>query len=199
MSLAEVRFPVLRHGRCLSGHDAIADIRRLYHKPIMQVRPECPDDESAISRLITAAFLAAEHRDGTEADIVQSLRTANALTVSLVATIEASVIGHAAFSPVTVDGREAGWFGLGPVSVLPSHQRQGIGSRLIEDGLAQLRQQGAQCCVVLGDPAFYSRFGFTYKPELWLANVPPMYFTVASLGDGAARGEIKYHAAFRIA
>lgn len=128
----------------------------------MRVRHECPGDENAIARLITAAFLEAEHRDGTEADIVESLRAANALTVSLVATNEAGIIGHVAFSPVTVDGRGVGWFGLGPVSVSPPKQGQGIGTRLIEDGMVHLCEQGAKGCVVLGDPAFYSRFGFTF-------------------------------------
>lgn len=182
-----------------SANHPIADIRRSAQNARMDVRFERPGEEETITRLITAAFLEAEHRDGSEADVVERLRTANALTISLVAATEAGLIGHVAFSPVTVDGRENGWFGLGPVAVLPAHQGRGVGTRLIEEGMAQLRDLGAKGCVVLGEPALYSRFGFASTPDVWLANVPPQYFCAVRLADGDESGEVKYHPAFGIA
>lgn len=88
-----------------------------------------------------------------------ALRKANALTISLVAE-QAQVVGHIAFSPVIISDGTLGWFGVGPVSVLPSFQKQGIGRSLIESGLSLLRERGAACCVLLGEPTFYRRFGF---------------------------------------
>lgn len=132
----------------------------------MQIRAERPSDEQAISALITAAFLTSDHSGGNEAAIVEKLREANSLTVSLVATESDAIVGHVALSPVTIDGRSDGWFGLGPVAVVPERQRDGIGSAIVEAGLARLRQRGARGCVVLGDPAFYARFGFAADPSL---------------------------------
>jgi putative acetyltransferase len=164
----------------------------------VEIRPETPADEAAISSLITAAFLEAEHSGGNEARIVEALRQAAALTVSLVAAKDDRIVGHVAFSPVTVDGRSDGWFGLGPVAVAPGRQRQGIGSALIEAGLAQLRAQGSIGCVVLGEPAYYRRFGFAADPNLRLAGVPAEYFQRLVFDDQPCGGLVKYHPAFEI-
>src|SRR5690348_10587528 len=131
----------------------------------MDIRPEIPADEKAISKVIGAAFLNAEHSGGNEAQIVETLRRAGTLAVSLVAAEDDRIIGHVAFSPVTVDGRSDGWFGLGPVAVEPARQREGTGRALIEAGLATLRDRGSKGCVVLGDPAYYARFGFVADPH----------------------------------
>jgi putative acetyltransferase len=176
----------------------IADVRTKRHPLRMQIRSELPDDTDAISSVVTAAFLEAEHSGGNEARIVAMLRNAEGLTVSLVATENNRIVGHVAFSPVTIDGRSHGWFGLGPVTVTPSHQRNGWGSALIEAGLAILRERGSSGCVVLGDPNYYGRFGFTADPDLYLAGVPSEYFQRLSF-DGERRiGEVNYHPAFGI-
>ena len=129
--------------------------------PDILIRPETPADAAAISALTTAAFAGAEHSDGTEAQIIERLRAANALLLSLVAERDGQILGHVAFSDVTIGGHDRGWVGLGPVSVAPGAQAGGIGSALIRAGLAQLQAQGRKGCVVLGDPAYYTRFGFS--------------------------------------
>lgn len=163
----------------------------------MQIRAEQRSDEQAISALITAAFLTAEHSAGNEAAIVERLRQANNLAVSLVATEPDRIVGHVAFSPVTIDGRRDHWFGLGPVAVAPDRQGRGIGSALIEAGLARLRDRGTTGCVVLGEPAYYGRFGFTADPSLRLAGVPPEYFQRLLFRDQPCSGAVNYHSAFQ--
>src|ERR1700761_8569377 len=97
----------------------------------MQIRAEHPGDHAAIRSLTTAAFQDAPHTNHVEAAIIDALRTSGALTISLVAIDKAAVIGHIAFSPVTINGEHLHWYGLGPVSVRPDRQRQGIGHSLI--------------------------------------------------------------------
>lgn len=162
----------------------------------MQIRPEEPADEELIRAVITSAFLEAEHSDGNEAAIVDGLRNAGALTISLVAASDGTIVGHVAFSPVMIDGVHDGWFGLGPVSVSPICQREGIGAALIEAGLAHLKRQGSKGCVVLGDPAYYRRFGFAVDPGLRLAGVPPEYFQRLSFGEPHRSGTVTYHPEF---
>lgn len=161
------------------------------------LRPETPADIPAIAALTTAAFAGAEHSSGTEAAIVDALRGAGALTLSLVAEDgDGQVLGHAAFSPVTIDGEDQNWFGLGPVSVAPELQGQGIGAALIADGLAQLRTSGAAGCVVLGDPAYYGRFGFVSDAGLTYPGVPAEYFQRLVLNGAVPTGTVTYHAGF---
>lgn len=162
----------------------------------MPIRPEQPADADAIRALTTEAFATAPHRSGTEAAIVDALRAAGALTLSLVAVEGNEIVGHVAFSPVTIDGAERGWFGLGPVSVRPRRQRGGIGSELIREGLRRLRAMGAEGCVLLGDPAYYGRFGFAADPALVLEGVPPEYFVRLGFGAAVPTGTMRYHAAF---
>ena len=107
--------------------------------PDILIRPETPADAAAISALTTAAFAGAEHSDGTEAQIIERLRAANALLLSLVAERDGQILGHVAFSDVTIGGHDRGWVGLGPVSVAPGAQAGGIGSALIRAGLARLQ------------------------------------------------------------
>jgi len=162
----------------------------------MQIRSECLGDGEAISKVITAAFLEAEHSGGNEAEIVDRLREEESLAVSLVATEDDVIVGHVAFSPVMIDGRTEGWFGLGPVSVVPDRQRHGIGSALIGAGLARLREQGANGCVVLGDPAYYCRFGFAADPNLILPGVPAEYFQRLLFNGQPCSGVVNYNSAF---
>jgi len=164
----------------------------------VEVRPERPGDEQAIEAVTAAAFLDAPHTSHTEQFIVRELRRADALAVSLVAELNGDVVGHVAISPVTVDGRTCGWFGLGPVAVVPTQQGRGIGSRLVREALRQLQANGAQGCVLVGEPAYYGRFGFRAEPALTLPGVPPEYFQALCLADDRARGVVAFHAAFGV-
>jgi putative acetyltransferase len=123
------------------------------------IRTEDASDWDAIHELNVAAF---DGRD-EEADLVDALRSAGDLVLSLVAVDASQVIGHVAFSRVTVEtahGPEGG-VALAPVGVLPERQGLGIGRRLIKTGLDELRQSGESVVVVVGNPAYYSGFGFS--------------------------------------
>ena len=161
-----------------------------------EIRDERPGDEDAIHEVTTAAFLEAPHTAHTEQFIVRELRHAGALTVSLVAEIAGRIVGHVAVSPVTIDGTECGWFGLGPVSVLPARQGAGLGSRLVREALTRLRTAGALGCVLVGEPAYYGRFGFLTEPALIVPSVPPEYVQALSFVDRLPRGTVTFHAAF---
>lgn len=162
----------------------------------MHIRPERPGDIDAIRDLTAAAFKDMIHSSRTEAAIVDALRNAGALTISLVAVQESDVVGHVAFSPVTINGESKGWYGLGPVSVRPDQQRKGIGQSLIRTGLEHLQQMGARGCVVLGEPSYYSRFGFTGDPDLRYGDVPSEYFQCLTFTGTVPRGEVAYHPGF---
>jgi len=164
----------------------------------LEIRLEQPEDVDAIRTLTTAAFETAPHSSGTEAAIVDALRNAGALTISLVAVYERELVGHIAFSPVTINGEANGWYGLGPVSVRPDRQRQGIGQTLIRTGLDHLRRINAQGCVVLGEPAYYARFGFVCDPNLRYGNAPPEYFQRLALTHDVPQGEAAYHPGFNV-
>lgn len=166
----------------------------------MEIRDERPEDVPRISRLVTEAFRDAPHTDGTEALIVERLRAAGALALSLVAVEGPTVLGHVAFSPVTISGAPISgvpgdWYGLGPLAVRASERRRGVGEALVRAGLARLGQDGAAGCVVLGDPAYYHRFGFRADPALTLDGVPPAYFQVLRLRGNDA-GSVAYHPGF---
>lgn len=164
--------------------------------PSLQIRDETPADVVPIHAVTTRAFTGATHASGTEAEIVALLRAHAQLAVSLVAEADGEVRGHVALSRVALSDGTTGWFGLGPVSVDPGHQRMGIGSRLIEAAMARLQQAGAAGCVVLGDPAYYGRFGFSADPRLVLADVPPMYFQCLALRGPVPSATVRYDQAF---
>ena len=149
-----------------------------------------------MSSLITAAFAVAEHSDGTEARIVERLREAGALTLSLVADDAGEPVGHIAFSPVTIDGQHSDWFGLGPVAVRPDRQGEGIGSALIREGLQRINEMGAAGCVLVGEPAYYGRFGFAADARLKYAGVPAEYFQALRFRGDMPVGSVVYQPAF---
>jgi predicted N-acetyltransferase YhbS len=161
------------------------------------IRSERPGDELAIAALIDRAFAQAAHSDGGEAAIVDKLRRAGALTLSLVFAQGGGLMGHVAFSAVAISGQTDGWFGLGPVAVEPVRQRQGVGTALIQAGLAELRIARASGCVVLGDPAYYGRFGFRIDPRLCFPSAPAEFFQTLAFGSDVPPGEVAYHPAFR--
>jgi len=162
----------------------------------MHIRPEIASDVPAIRLVTQSAFSGAEHSSGTESEIIDRLRDAGALAVSLVAIENAEIVGHAAFSPVSIAGRDRGWLGLGPISVRPDRQGQGIGSRLIREGLSLLERRGAGGCVVLGDPGYYSRFSFAACPGLTFEGAPPEYFMALPISGPTPGGAVTYQPAF---
>lgn len=161
----------------------------------LHIRGEQPGDEQAIDRVVTAAFAGHPHSDGREPRIIAGLRAAGELTVSLVAE-DPDIVGHVAFSPVTIGDGSARWFGLGPVAVTPARQREGIGDRLVRSGLDRLRGIAASGCVVLGDPDYYRRFGFVADPALLYPGPPPGYFQSLVLAGPPASGIVRYATAF---
>jgi putative acetyltransferase len=162
----------------------------------MLLRREAHSDVPVIRPLIAAAFLDAPHSDGTEAKIVDDLRNAGGLTLSLVALVGDEIVGHVAFSPVTIGDEDWDGFGLGPVGVRRDERRRGIAARLIETGLDCLRVSGAGGCVVLGNPAYYGRFGFVVDPALSYPGPPAAYFQSLLLRGERPAGEVRYNPAF---
>jgi putative acetyltransferase len=162
----------------------------------IKIRTETAADAPAIAALTISAFMNAPHTSHYEQFIVSALRNAGRLTLSLVADAQGTLIGHVAVCPVSVSNGATGWFGLGPLSVLPEHQRRGIGSRLMQEALRMLREQGAADCVVFGEPQYYGRFGFEADPNLILPEVPPQYFQAISLDSSWPQGTVAYHQAF---
>jgi predicted N-acetyltransferase YhbS len=137
------------------------------------IRPESRNDYDAIREILIAAFADHPYSHQTEHLIVEALRAGDALTVLLVAEVDGKVVGQIAFSPVKIGGIDHGWFALGPIAVLPAFQKQGIGKALVNDGLRAIRNLGAQGCALVGEPAFYNRFGFEHNPALRMDGVPP--------------------------
>jgi putative acetyltransferase len=162
----------------------------------IKIRHETAADALDIEALTAAAFLNAPHTSHAEQYIVSALRDAGTLTISLIADAKGILVGHVAVSPVTISDSTSGWFGLGPLSVLPEHQRRGVGSCLVHEALRILRERGAAGCVVLGEPRYYGRFGFRADPNLALPDVPPEYFQAVSFGTSRPHGIVSYHGAF---
>ncbi len=162
----------------------------------MRVRPADDADLDHIDRIHTAAFASP-----TESHIVRSLRDRGKLTVSLMIECSGEAIGHLAMSPVQVDGSSATILAIGPIAVIPERQRQGVGSELMREGINRSRRGGVAAIILLGDPAWYRRFGF--KPA-------SMYGLRCRWTDGPAfqvlvldpdaisnvTGEVRYDACF---
>lgn len=160
------------------------------------IRKEQTSDIPAIHKVTQAAFANAPHTDHTEHFIVNALRQAQALSLSLVAEENQQVIGHVALSAVRISDGSANWYGLAPVSVAPSHQGKGIGTQLINAAITELKSWEANGCVLLGDPHYYQRFGFAAHQRLVLQGVPPEYFQALLLNGELPQGEVAYHVAF---
>lgn len=163
----------------------------------MIVRAEIPEDINAIEQITREAFKGTNYSDGTEPLIVNRLRETQALFLSLAAEMDRQIVGHVAFSAVTINDEHNGWYGLGPISVHPQFQKQGIGSELIHAGLAQIRERGARGCVLEGDPNYYERFGFKSYPLLVYEKAPaPQYFMALPFYEDVPAGKVEFHEAF---
>ncbi|MBI3992747.1 MAG: N-acetyltransferase [Candidatus Lambdaproteobacteria bacterium] len=154
----------------------------------MSIRDECPEDVSAIHHVNALAF-----GQPQEAALVDALRRAGAVLLSLVAVEDGAIVGHILFSPVRVrgGGGEFAAVGLAPMAVLPAWQRRGIGSALVRAGLARLRGMGQEAVVVLGHPAYYPRFGFRRASVFglrWEHAAPDEAFMALELVAGSLAG-----------
>jgi len=164
----------------------------------VHIRTERPADDAAIHELTRAAFEPMPFSSGTEAPIVRALHAAGDLTLSLVAEEDGAIVGHIAFSPVTIDGVHAGWFGLGPISVRADRQRQGIGKALIAEGLELLREQGAVGVALIGNPEIYSRSGFESDGLLAYGDLDRRLVQWLVLSGPPPRGELKFAPGFDV-
>mgnify|MGYP001024836177 CR=1 FL=1 len=160
------------------------------------IRSETENDVDAITAVTVAAFKSLEISNQTEQFVIEALRAARALTISLVAEVDGHVVGHIAFSPVTMPDGAGNWFGLGPVSVLPEYQRQGIGKALIREGLSRLRDLHAQGCCLVGHPGYYRQFGFENAPGLVLEGAPAEVFFALAFDGSSPQGAVTFHEAF---
>ncbi|MDJ0925523.1 MAG: N-acetyltransferase [Acidimicrobiia bacterium] len=163
------------------------------------IKPETADDQQAIYDMNVAAF------DGRveEADLVDALRTAGDLLLSLVAWHGDQIVGHVAFSRVTIDGAEGpeGGVALAPVGVQPEHQNCGVGTRLIEAGIGQLAELGESVVLVVGNPAYYTRFGFSIEQGTGYPSDYSGNYYMALLLDTTSttpRGPVRYPDAFAL-
>lgn len=166
---------------------------------MVHIREERKEDFEGVRRVNEGAF-----GQPAEADLVDALRSGGAVTVSLVAEVKGLIVGHILFSPVTVQGADdLKAVGLGPMAVLPEHQRRGIGSLLIRKGLEYCRKAGIQAVVVLGHPDYYPRFGFRCA-STWSVRcefeAPDEAFLAIELTPNALSGKagmVRYHPAFK--
>lgn len=160
----------------------------------MHIRDERPADLVAIGQVITQAMRLLEYSTGTEAAIVERLRAASGLTLSLVAEEQETVIGYLATSQAHV-ADQGGWALIGPLAVLPSWHRQKIGTALMLAALQRLRSTSRGAALV-GDPAYYSRFGFHPFPGLQVRGCPPEVVLALPFDGSVPCGELIHHPAF---
>jgi putative acetyltransferase len=168
---------------------------------MITIRPENPGDVDTLFQVYLLAFGRIQ-----EAALVHSLRENQGLLLSLVAISEGSlVVGGVAFSPVTLEPtvNRLHLAGLAPLAVLPSYQRRGIGSRLVQVGLQQCQEQGVDAVFLLGEPEFYGKFGFGPASSFGIRcefEIPDRYWLVVELNPGAlqeVRGLVKYRPEFQ--
>lgn len=165
---------------------------------LVEIRTERPEEASAIRRLTAEAFAGAAHASGAEVAIVDALRARGDLVLSLVAVDEGEIVGHVAFSPVTIAGMEGRWYGLGPLSVAPARQRTGIGRSLIRAGLDRLAAMGAAGCALVGDPAVYRGSGFQSDGRLGYGDLDRTYIQRVVFTGPPPVGDVAFSPAFDV-
>ena len=165
-------------------------------KPEVVIRSETDADIDSITEVTIAAFAELAISNNTEQYIIRALREADALTISLVAERNDRVVGHIAFSPVTISDGTRDWYGLGPVSVLPEFQQQGIGKALVREGLSRLKAMNARGCCVVGHPDYYRKFGFENVAGLVHEDAPPEVFLALTFDGHTPQGTVTFHDAF---
>ncbi len=153
----------------------------------MEIRQEQPEDFPAIYELVQAAFLTAEQADGTEQDLVVSLRhTAQYVPkLALVAEKEGRIIGYGLWTKISLGGKEE--LALAPLAVSPEEQNKGVGQSLMAEGHRRAKEMGYDCVVVLGNPAYYAKAGFLPASSFGIRlpfPVPEEYGMILPLGNG---------------
>lgn len=162
----------------------------------VHIREETPADHAAIHAITARAFAPMPFADGDEADLIGVLRQVGALVLSLVAEQDGACVGQVTFSPAYPSDGGHGWFALGPVAVQPELQGRGIGAMLIREGLARLRSAQARGCILVGNPAYYERFGFRPAPDQCPADQPAEVFQLLAFAADPPAGPIGFHPAF---
>lgn len=165
----------------------------------MDIRPETPGDYDTIFRLTQKAFEPMPFSEGKEAQCVKRLREDGDLTLSFVASEDTELVGHIAFSPVFLDEIGNGWYALGPVSVWPHLQGRGIGKALVDHGLMKLKEMEANGCILIGDPKYYSRFGFVGDGRIAYRNLPKEIVQWISFNGDQPSGILKYSPGLELA
>ena len=165
--------------------------------PEIIIRDEIDADVDEITEVTVAAFKTLKISNHTEQFIVEALRANNALTVSLVAEVDGHVVGHVAFSSVTISDGTRNWYGLGPVSVLPEYQRKGIGKSLILEGISRLKDLNAKGCCLVGHPDYYRKLGFKNVSGFVYEGVPQEVFLAMSFDGQIPQGTVNFHDAFK--
>lgn len=160
------------------------------------LREETTADIDAITEVTIAAFKNLPVSNQTEQFIIKALRSADALAISLVAVVDERVVGHIAFSPVAMSDGTKDWYGLGPISVLPEYQKQGIGKSLINKGLSLLKELGGQGCALVGNPNYYKPLGFRNYPDLVHEGIPQEVFLALPFNEKVPQGTIEFHESF---
>lgn len=160
------------------------------------IRAEKPADRAAIHDITKRAFAPMEYAGGNEQDLIDRFREAEALAISLVAERDGVVVGQVTFTKAFAADGSPGWYTLGPVAVEPDLQGQHIGSKLIEAGIAMLRERHAAGCVLTGDPAYYSRFGFRPFPDLCPEGEPAEYYQILPLRAARPDSVVAFHPLF---
>jgi putative acetyltransferase len=191
-------------GRLVRWHDQSVKVgceerrvKLLLMTPKIVIRRETEADVDAIRDVTVSAFKTLAISNHTEQFVIAALRAAKFLTVSLVAEIDGRIAGHIAFSPVIISDGTRNWYGLGPLSVVPEYQRQGLGKALIEEGLSRLRSLNAEGVCLVGHPEYYKKFGFKNVPGLVHEGVPQEVFLALSFDGHIPQGTVTFHEAFK--
>ena len=160
------------------------------------IRDQTEADFAAVHDLVIAAFKTAPYACGREPFLMDALWRTGAATVALVAEDAGVIVGQVAFSKVKVGGADVGWHGCGPLSVLPERHKQGVGGALMRAGLKRLRALGGRGCVLVGNPEYYSRFGFRNTDAMREPGVPPEVFMALLFAGDMPRGDVEFDKAF---
>lgn len=163
---------------------------------MIEVRPEKEQDWPTIHEITKLAFAGRPYSDGDEPELIDHLREKDLLILSLVAIDNGEIVGQITFSEASIESKTGPWFALGPVSVTPERQGEGIGSLLIETGLSEITKLDALGCILTGNPDYYRRFGFKFAPENCPANEPEEYFMLKLLSSEKPEGRFAFHETF---
>ncbi len=164
---------------------------------VILIRNERHEDRATIRDITQRAFAPMPFSEGDEHDLIDKLRCADALAISLIAELDGVVVGQVTFSPAFAAEGSAGWYALGPIAVEPALQKVGIGRKLIESGIDALRERDAAGCVLVGNPALYSHFGFLPYPHLAPPGQPAEFFQILPLRVAEPSCVVDFHPLFR--